>query len=240
MLQLTARSNAIRNDLQHPNEYIRGATLRFLQKIREPELLEPLVPTCRACLEHRHSYVRKNAVFAIWQIYKTSEALVPDAAELIQTFLAAETDAVCRRNAFITLVHIAPQRAIDYFLSVYEGVGALDELMQLAVIELVRTDLKDSKGEAPAQKPRYVRVVFELLNSTSSAVKYEAASILTSLTQNPAAIKGACASCPVPADPRSGRVMLHRPDRPRVGQQRQAHRARAGRCAAVQARARAG
>lgn len=43
-------SNAIRNDLQHPNEYIRGATLRFLQKIREPELLEPLIPTCRSCL----------------------------------------------------------------------------------------------------------------------------------------------------------------------------------------------
>lgn len=42
--------NAIRNDLQHPNEYIRGATLRFLQKISEPELLEPLVPTARACL----------------------------------------------------------------------------------------------------------------------------------------------------------------------------------------------
>jgi vesicle coat complex subunit len=35
---------------QHPNEYIRGATLRFLQKIRESELLEPLVPTVRSCL----------------------------------------------------------------------------------------------------------------------------------------------------------------------------------------------
>lgn len=42
--------NAIRNDLQHPNEYIRGATLRFLQKVREPELLEPLIPSCRSCL----------------------------------------------------------------------------------------------------------------------------------------------------------------------------------------------
>lgn len=35
---------------QHPNEYIRGATLRFLQKIREAELLEPLIPTVRSCL----------------------------------------------------------------------------------------------------------------------------------------------------------------------------------------------
>lgn len=42
--------NAIRNDLQHPNEFIRGSTLRLLQKISEPELLEPLVPTARACL----------------------------------------------------------------------------------------------------------------------------------------------------------------------------------------------
>ena len=49
VLELTA-SNAIRNDLQHPNEYIRGATLRFLQKIRESEILEPLIPTIRSCM----------------------------------------------------------------------------------------------------------------------------------------------------------------------------------------------
>ena len=34
--------NQILNDLNHPNEYIRGCTLRFLCKIKEPELLEPL------------------------------------------------------------------------------------------------------------------------------------------------------------------------------------------------------
>lgn len=43
-------SNAIRNDLQHPNEYVCGMTLRFLCKLQEPELLEPLLPPCRACL----------------------------------------------------------------------------------------------------------------------------------------------------------------------------------------------
>jgi len=35
---------------QHPNEYIRGGTLRAVQKIREAELLEPLVPTVRSCM----------------------------------------------------------------------------------------------------------------------------------------------------------------------------------------------
>lgn len=35
--------NAILNNLKHANEYIRGCTLRFLSKITEEEILEPLV-----------------------------------------------------------------------------------------------------------------------------------------------------------------------------------------------------
>lgn len=183
-------SNAIRNDLQHPNEYIRGATLRHLQKITEPELLEPLIPTCRSCLEHRHSYVRKNAVFAVYQIYQRNENLIPDAPELIHTFLIAESDSTCRRNAFIMLAHCAPARAIDYFLSVYDGLDGLDEQMQLAAIELIRKDVKDTKGETQ-MKARYIRAIFQLLSdkTESRSVKYEAAGMLTSLTQNPAAVK---------------------------------------------------
>ena len=100
----------LRNNLQHPNEYIRGVTLRFLCRIKvrgsfgphvwsagrsrcsragtqivwhnpsppplritpqqEEEILEPLVPSILANLEHRHSYVRRNAVLAINQLYK--------------------------------------------------------------------------------------------------------------------------------------------------------------------------
>jgi len=48
--RVNVNSNAIRNDLQHPNEYVCGMTLRFLCKLQEPELLEPLLPPTRACL----------------------------------------------------------------------------------------------------------------------------------------------------------------------------------------------
>jgi coatomer subunit beta len=44
-------------DLQHHNEFIRGSTLRFLCKLKEPELLEPLMPAIQECLNHRHNYV---------------------------------------------------------------------------------------------------------------------------------------------------------------------------------------
>ncbi len=76
----------LRNNLQHPNEYIRGVTLRFLCRIREEEILEPLIPSILACLEHRHSYVRRNAVLAINALYKLpkGELLLVDAPELIE------------------------------------------------------------------------------------------------------------------------------------------------------------
>ncbi|KAF9817775.1 hypothetical protein IEO21_03234 [Rhodonia placenta] len=180
--------NAIRNDLQHPNEYIRGATLRFLQKIsKEAELLEPLIPTCRACLEHRHSYVRKNAVFAIYSIYRQFEHLIPDAPELIQTFLAAESDATCKRNAFVFLANCAMPKAVEYIVQVFDQIPAMDELLQMSIIEVIRLDCKKESH----YRSRYILLISELLNASSHAVKYEAATTLTNLTQNPAAIKAA-------------------------------------------------
>ena len=51
------------------------------------------MPTIRSCLEHRHSYVRRNAVMAIFTIFKNFDFLIPDAPELIANFL--EVEQVC-------------------------------------------------------------------------------------------------------------------------------------------------
>ena len=91
--------------------------------------------------------MRKNAVFAILQIYKLHEHLIPDAPELIHTFLAAESDATCKRNAFVMLISTAPERAYAYFVQhVYDSLSTADELMQLAVIELVRKEGVKAEG----------------------------------------------------------------------------------------------
>lgn len=80
--------------------------------------------------------------------------------------------------------------------------------MQLSVIELVRSQslppasgvpssggnveqLPEGTGPTPQQmKGRYLRAIFDLLNAAAHSVKYEAAMTLTTLTQNPAAVKG--------------------------------------------------
>ena len=115
-------SNGIRNDLQHANEYIRGNTLRFLCKLRETELIEPLLSSARSCLEHRHAYVRKNAVFAVSSIYHHSESLIPDAPELLQTFLEGESDHTCKRNAFAALSAMNHAKALEYLSGAFDAI----------------------------------------------------------------------------------------------------------------------
>jgi coatomer subunit beta len=98
-------------------------TLRFLQKnLKDAELLEPLISTY-SCLKRHHPYVRNNAVFAIYSIYHSFEHLIPDAPELMQTFLAAESDATCKRNAFVFLAHCAMDKAMEWIFGVYDTMG---------------------------------------------------------------------------------------------------------------------
>lgn len=61
-------SNALRNDLNHPNEFIRGSTLRVVAKIKEAELLEPLVPTIRECLVREEHSRNQNMIIFISSI----------------------------------------------------------------------------------------------------------------------------------------------------------------------------
>lgn len=179
--------NGIRNDLQHPNEYVRGNTLRFLCKLREPELIEPLLSSARSCLEHRHAYVRKNAVWAVASIYQHSESLIPDAPDLIQSFLQSESDHTCKRNAFAAVMSISHPKALEYLSSTFDSVPNADELLQLVELEFIRKDAVQNAQN----KARYLRLIFDLLDASASTVVYEAATSLTALTSNPVAVKAA-------------------------------------------------
>lgn len=201
--------NALRNDLQHPNEYIRGATLRLLCKLKEPELLEPLIASVRACLDHRHAYVRKNAALAVARIaintgarsngdnnnnnggeeeIEDHHSLIPDAVEILSVFLANESDAVCKRNAFVGLAQLSRNGALGYIQQNAANMGNLDELLQLAFIEFMRKDAIAHQD----LKPVYLRLVTELLDTQPSAtVAYDAASALTVFSASDAAVQAA-------------------------------------------------
>lgn len=139
ILQILICQN-LRNNLQHPNEFIRGVTLRFLCRIHEEEILEPLVPSILANLEHRHSYVRRNAVLAINSLYKLpkGELMMPDAPEMIERFLHNEQDLSTKRNAFMMLTQHATDKAVKYMFEHLDQIVVWGDILQMAVLELIR------------------------------------------------------------------------------------------------------
>ncbi|EFJ42176.1 hypothetical protein VOLCADRAFT_67325 [Volvox carteri f. nagariensis] len=182
----------LRNNLQHPNEYIRGVTLRFLCRIKEEEILEPLVPSILANLEHRHSYVRRNAVLAINSIYKLpkGELLLADAPEMIERILRQEQDLSTRRNCLAMLTNNAVDRAIRYLLDSVDQLATWGDLLQLSALDLIRKACRSNPGE----KGKFIKTILLLLQSPSPAVMYECAVTLTSLSSAPSAVRAA-ANC---------------------------------------------
>lgn len=131
--------------------------------------------------------MRKNAVLAIASIYQTSQQLIPDAPDLIQSFLKTESDNTCKRNAFASLTLIDHQKALEYLSGAFDGIPNADELLQLVELEFIRKDAVQNEQN----KARYLRLIFDLLEAGATTVVYEAASSLTSLTSNPVAVKAA-------------------------------------------------
>mmetsp|Transcript_30038 Transcript_30038/g.57860 ORF Transcript_30038/g.57860 Transcript_30038/m.57860 type:complete len:961 (-) Transcript_30038:133-3015(-) len=179
----------MKKNLVHPNEYVRGSTLRFLCKLREADILQSLIPSITANLEHRNAYVRKNAVLAVFHIFNKFPTLIPDAADLIERILSSEVDSAARRNAFLMLFHASEQKAMAYLYSNLDQLPSLGESFQLVALELIR---KVSRSPAfAAVKSRYLRCIYTLTEYPSNPVAYEAANTLISLSSAPIAVRRA-------------------------------------------------
>lgn len=156
--------------------------------MKDQEILGPLVPSIKACLEHRHPYVRKNAALAVFHAHRLfGEDLIPDGPEIMLDFINNETDVAARRNAFLMMFNEAEDLAIQYLARNIESVSNFGDGFCLLVLELTRRVCRRD----PTQKSRFVRVLFQMLSSNSAAVSYEAAWTLVSLSSAPTAVRAA-------------------------------------------------
>lgn len=179
----------LRNDLQHPNEYVRGITLRFLCRVTERDLIEPLISSIVQNLKHRVAYVRRNAVLAVHAIYRKFPDLLPDAVDLIETFIRNETDVSARRNAFDVLATFSSDRAAAYLADFLRE----NELAESGGVFLMcAADFCQQRIRAnPYDKAKYVPILFAILQSKRPAVRFQCASTLLSLSSSQTAIREA-------------------------------------------------
>jgi len=191
-------SNALRNDLLHANEYIRGGTLRLMCKMRYYKIVEPLFESILQNLKHKHAYVRRNAIMCVHALVKNfGLEAIPTAIEDVEEVLMIEGDLSAKRNAFLMLLICDMERAINYLLATQDSVSISGDLFQLAALELIRKACRGSQtvgapASIQANKSKLLRILFNMADPTFSpsntAVAYDIASSLVSLTANPQAV----------------------------------------------------
>jgi coatomer subunit beta len=151
--------------------------------------VEPLIPAVKDCLKHRHRFVRRNAVLAVYAIASKAPDLFPDAADVVSAFLERETDEAARRNAFLMLFNCAQDRAIEYFVRNSERSETFGDGFKLLLLDLARQASR--RGGDPALKARFIRPIFSMLEADSPAVVFEAASTLVAMSAAPTAVRAA-------------------------------------------------
>lgn len=184
--------NALRNDLIHPNEFVRGATLRFICKVKVAELLEPLVPSIIKNLEHRYSYVKQNAVLALKSVYLKTPQLCPDAPEIVYDYLKNEDDNSCKRNGLLMLFSCNHDLAIRFLNESLGGLSSWGEILQCIAIDIIRKHTRE--GISDSQKTRYLRAILPLLKGQPPSVQYEAACAILELSSAPISAKAAASA----------------------------------------------
>ncbi|KAL6996135.1 hypothetical protein U1Q18_006273 [Sarracenia purpurea var. burkii] len=126
-IEMTLIYQSLLNNLNHPIEYIRGVTLRFLCRLKETEVIEPLIPAVLSNLEHRHPFVRRNAILA----------LLDNALDWIEKLLSTEQDLSAKQNIFLMLFTSAQDREVNYLFTDIDRINDWGELLRMVVLELI-------------------------------------------------------------------------------------------------------
>jgi len=107
--------NSLRNDLLCHNEYLRGRTLRLVSRIMHRGVIEPLASAITNNLDHKSSYVRRNAIVCLYNVYiNFGSDIIGDIDDDVEELLVKETDLSTKRNAFLLLYKTNPEKALKY------------------------------------------------------------------------------------------------------------------------------
>ena len=184
MKETTLVCDAFREVLMSPVEFILGSTLQLLSNLKVPELLEPLIPIISKFLKHKETYVRGNALKAIYTIYKNYEFLIPEAPELIANFLDWEEDVDYQDYALELLEHTDQDRFLSYLSTYTEYLHNF--WLSHRIVEL----LKRVCNQNPSERTRFFNCSYNLLRySFSHVARFEAAGTLLTLSDDPDVIK---------------------------------------------------
>jgi coatomer subunit beta len=183
--------NSLRKDLTHPNEYVRGRTLRLVSKLPYNEILENLKAPIFDNLTHKHLYVRKNALVCLSSIITNFgiEVLPNGMAEKLKEMIEKDGDTSVKRNAYIALSKILPEVCFQVTKDILQT-SDLNELNDLFTITIVET-LRGLCNRNSKAKSKIIKMLTDLSSHKSHSVLFEIGTTLLQLSSNPNIVKNA-------------------------------------------------
>ena len=183
--------NGIRKDLDSPNEYIRGRTLRLLTKLPYKEILENVKAAVFDNIKHLHPYVRSNAIMCVLSfIDNFGVDIVPDSLpDDLKEIILKDTDTATRRNAYVLYSRISPMESLSLTQEIMENneISELGDLFALCIVE----NLRKLNKIFPQKSSNFIHLLLELSVHKSHSVLFEIGSLLLEISSNPNVVSSA-------------------------------------------------
>ena len=176
--------NNLRNELNHSNEFVVGATLKLIGRIAIHEIIDSLLqPVYENGLKHIEPFVRRNAVECLFELYvRFGEEVLHGLDDRMREILAKESDTNTKRNAVMLLFKVNPKAAVEYVSQALhvDGIESFSDIIQLVIVknlfELCRQD--------STQKGRCLLLAFEFLRSPFNSVLFEIGNSIAEFSGN--------------------------------------------------------
>lgn len=175
-------TDAIRKLLLHPNEYIRGAALRYLYKTNDKEILSQLMSPILTNLTHHHEYVRRHAAILVGRLARDIPSFTDDISESIIEVFSTEAD----QRTLIAMLYSAyqgnPREAANLTINMNQFYSTD---MKLAILNVAVKTYRNY----PHLRAKFLETVVDFCDDESVAVRLQSAFVLRKLSNSPAAIR---------------------------------------------------
>ncbi|KAH0793843.1 coatomer subunit beta-1-like [Histomonas meleagridis] len=173
--------DAIRNLLLHPNEYVRGAAIRFLYKINDIEILSQLLTPIITNLTHREEYVRRHASLLIGRLSRDFDCFSSTLADSIIEAFTTESDSRVLTTMLYSSYKCSPHEAANLTINMKQFYTTDMKLSLLKVVP-------ETYLAFPQFRVRLLETVIDFCEDESVSVRVQSAYVLRQISNSTSAI----------------------------------------------------
>jgi coatomer subunit beta len=174
--------DALRNFLLHPNEYVRGAVLRFLYKVNDLELLHLVMAPILANLEYKDEYVRRHAAILVGRLARDLPDLTKTVSDSIIEAFSTETDQRTLTAMLYSAYAANPREAANFTVNMKTFYSTDMKLALLRVAPRCYRNFNQFRVQL-------LEKVVDFCEDDNSSVRMQAASVLRKLSNSAAALR---------------------------------------------------